>query len=397
MPAKNRGKERGKKAGDELVKSKQKRKGGETPWLFIAGAVAAAACALLGFWAASGSLRAGKAPAVPADGFGAQSAMPHEQIFAEGYAHVHRIHNVVTPEEAAYLIHALRDHQFSRNMDEIDGKPYYELFPVMEGETMEGVTDEYAAVVRRVGQRVAPVVREIFNMPEAVPCSYGVRRYRKGERTELAVHKDADNYMTAVVILQSADDGSSGSYISTMSRGPFFMTADTGDAILYAADVRHGVNITGAGKERYSMPVWFQESSAWCHQSKKKKRTFRLRDRDASGFVEWGEWVTSYLDFDHDYQVSQQDWTEYLKQSGTAAMDLLPAEEKAIKGVYAVLRKCDTDKSGSVDRDEMTVCGAPWDLQGVIMMTTSGLAFFNADVNKDMKLSLKEWKSQIFL
>ena len=317
------------------------------------------------------------------------------EIYRENEAVAYRISNVVTAREADFLSNAIPEDAYSTRMDVIDGGKIYEFLPMINNIPDKLITNAYKKMLKRIHARLTPVVRNIYNDSDTVPCTVSLRRYRQGERTKLAVHRDEDNHATVVVVLKATDDGSSGSYISGIGGKHTYMKAGLGDGLVYGPNVRHGVDIGAASGTRFSMPVWFQKNSSWCdignNEEKIRNRRLDLFDRTHDGKICWGEWVTAYMDFDHDWCISQSDWSEFFKQSGMNNIELNDAEAKYVSEVPDAIRKCDLDSSGSACLDEMNKCGAPKALKMVLSMTSAGHGFFTADGNNDLKISKKEW------
>eukprot|EP01060_Flectonema_neradi_P030301 TRINITY_DN4368_c0_g1_i1.p1 TRINITY_DN4368_c0_g1~~TRINITY_DN4368_c0_g1_i1.p1 ORF type:complete len:395 (+),score=86.78 TRINITY_DN4368_c0_g1_i1:31-1215(+) len=318
-----------------------------------------------------------------------------EEIYRENEAAAYRLSNVVSEREAQFLSHAIPESSYSTRGDIIDGGKIYEFLPIVNGIPDRSISKAYEKMIKTIHRRLTPIVRGIYNDSDTVPCTVSLRRYRQGERTKLAVHRDEDNHATVVIVLKATDDGSSGSYISGKDGKHTYMKAGLGDGLVYGPNVRHGVDIGAASGTRYSMPVWFQKNSTWCDigedHRKIRNRRFDLNDRNQDGKICWGEWVTNYMDFDHDWCISSSDWSEFLKQSGMNDIELNAAESHYISQVPEVLQKCDTDNSGSACLDEMNQCGAPEALKMALRMTSAGNSFFTADANNNLKISKKEW------
>jgi TPR repeat protein len=228
-------------------------------------------------------------------------------------SYIHSSHTLFSASERAalasaaaepHVVYAPPESSSRRNVR--DSAPAFTHHVVDRGEVLDSddvVHPSRSRLWRLAGPRiegcVLPRVRRAFDCPDCHVCSASVRRYKPGERVDLAAHRDTRWRAVLAVELQAAAPaaaGESGLFIEEES-GRRFPPLAEGDALLHGFELAHGVRVrcdggdaaaqTQPGCVRYELVVWFHDDPAACRAGRPAAAAEALlRERSAAGVAE---------------------------------------------------------------------------------------------------------------
>lgn len=207
------------------------------------------------------------------------------------------LNRVVTREEVQ-AIRSIAEHvPLDREPDTVDGFASQEFFVHtyemdygMKAKDVEsdeiirerqGPRDALQKIMQPIlDERITPFINQKYpdlcqKSPsrKCTPCFSLVRRYKKGERTSHAPHRDGHALVTAVVSLSEyGADYRGGLYVGSAQSSRYYVGLQLGDAVVHTSELLHGVKVypielddSESHAERWSWILWYQDSATCEH------------------------------------------------------------------------------------------------------------------------------------
>lgn len=191
---------------------------------------------------------------------------------------------VVTPRETSAILSSIKSIPFDTDPDSVDGMCSHELYidnPEIRnnGVVKNGIqfysSSKYTSIRKRltdiinpiVEKRITPYVRMLYSssLPpdrQCTVCYCLIRKYNKYERMTHATHRDGHAFATVVISLSDYEKHYRGGlYVATSERYKNTVALNRGDAIVHKHDLLHGVKVKNDGGERWSLILWYKDST----------------------------------------------------------------------------------------------------------------------------------------
>ena len=205
-------------------------------------------------------------------------------ITQEGYkkekCEFSKLCKIMSLDEIKSILKLAKKVDFDKDPDSVDGMCSHEFYiksPDLSNEingkynfsaNAKNIRKELKNIINPIIEtRINPYVRMLYSKhvePErqCTPCYCFIRRYKPDERITHATHRDGHAYATVVISLSNYEEEYRGGiYVATSEREKNYIGLNRGDGIVHKHDLLHGVNVVNDGGERWSLIIWYKDST----------------------------------------------------------------------------------------------------------------------------------------
>ena len=205
-------------------------------------------------------------------------------IIQEGYkkeiCEFSKLCKIISLDEVNLILELAKKADFDKDPDSVDGMCSHEFY-IKSPDLSKEMNNKYAFDINTnnireklkniinliIETRINPYVRKLYSKNveperECTPCYCFIRRYKSDERITHATHRDGHAYATVVISLSNYEEEYRGGiYVATSEREKNYIGLNRGDGIVHKHDLLHGVNVVNDGGERWSLIIWYKDST----------------------------------------------------------------------------------------------------------------------------------------